>query len=106
MLWDTLPPELQAVVLAHRAALVLQRAWLRHTLYGHARNVRWPQVRCHLRRHDAWRRLAPFARVRREWRRECESWLLLDAAEAEVIAKEAWTDGLWGHASRRVAVGR
>ena len=72
-MWDALPEELRALVLAHRAALTLQRAALRWLRYGHARRAGWPRVRAHLARVGAWPALAPYAFARREWRREAAS---------------------------------
>ena len=98
-MWDALPEELRALVLAHRAALTLQRAALRWLRYGHARRAGWPRVRAHLARIGAWPALAPYAFARREWRREAASWLALDADGARKILAEAAEDGLWGAAS-------
>ena len=90
-----LPDDLAGLVLEHEAALVLQRRWRLHTLCGHARRPAWPAVRAHLRDVGVWRALAPYAAVRREWRCEAESWLCVDASEADVLVREA-RRGLWG----------
>ena len=99
-MWDGLPDDVRDLILAHRAALALQRAALRWLLYGHARRAGWARVRAHLARVGAWPALAPYAGVRREWRREGASWLDLDAAGARAIGAEA-AEGLWGAASAR-----
>jgi len=101
-MWDALPEELRDLVLAHRAALTLQRAARRWLWYGHARRPGWPRVRAHLARIGAWPALAPYASARREWRREAASWLALDADGARGILAEATEDGLWGRAVARL----
>lgn len=98
--WDALPCDLQALVLAHRAALAVQRAWLRWSLYGHARRAVWPEVRDTLG-HRAWRELALYAGVRREWRGEAASWLAVDAALADVLRCEC-RQTLWGACTARL----
>ena len=101
-MWDALPCELQRLVLEHRAAMVVQRAWLRYSHYAHARKQPlWCMVRRGLTRYAAWRSLIPYAGVRREWRREPNSWLLLDEEVFRAIHKET-AMGLWGDRSPRL----
>lgn len=95
-----LPDELVHHIREHAAASTLQRAWLRHALYGHARRPGWPPVRAHLQRVGAWRSLVRYAAVRREWRTEAASWLLVD--DPDVLAREA-ADGLWGAHTARLS---
>jgi hypothetical protein len=96
LLRTLLPQDLTELVQRHLAALMLQRRWRWFRLYGHARKVkRWERVRLHLQSVGAWRQLAPYASVRREWRAEPESWLRVNAIDAWVIGNEARTH-LWG----------
>ena len=86
-------------MLCHRAAMTLQRSWLRFSLFGHARRTAWPNVRDHLRRLDVHAHLWQFACARREWRSEPHSWILTPT-DASVICVEA-TEGLWGSKTTR-----
>ena len=91
-----LPCDLADLVYQHAASITLQRRWRWFWRYGHARRgARWVRVRTHLRRVGAWPQLLPYAHVRREWRTEPESWLLVDDADARIIAAEA-RNALWG----------
>ena len=97
--WDLLPAELQDLVFAHGAAACVQRAWMRHSLYRHARAVLWHTVRLSMRA-AVWRELSAYAAIRREWRREPWSWFEVDDGVASLIVQEA-RDGLWGVATRQ-----
>ena len=66
---------------------------------GHSRGDRWPEVREHLASLGAWPELWPYSLVRREWRREPESWLSVDASTVAVLKAEA-QEGLWGSVYR------
>jgi len=96
-----LPKEVWRLVLEHRAALVLQRSWVRYTLYSHARDPRWNDTRAHLRTLDAWPELLRFAHVRREWRHELPSWSTA-CFEVMVLIRAEAHSGLWGAASTRL----
>jgi hypothetical protein len=98
-LWDRLPEELRARILEHAAASTIQLRWRRLARWGHARKPIWSVVRAHLDGLGAWRALAPYALVRREWRAEPRSWLGVDAPMAATILVEARDLGLWGHAA-------
>lgn len=97
--WDDLPAELVALVHAHRAARTIQDRWRRHAHYGHARCHAWDAVRAHLDQVGAWPWLAAYANVRREWRAEPLSWMLVTERTAHIIRWEAH-HGLWGRRSR------
>ena len=96
-----MPDDVVELILQHRAAMVLQRAWWRVWHFGHARKVWvWPAVCVRVDVH--WRRrLARYAHVRREWRCEPQTWLLTDVGTLRAIAREAEA-GLWGRASTRL----
>ena len=96
-----LPREVWWYIARHRAAMVVQGWWRRKRAYAHASRWPglWPEVRGHLQSVGAWRELVPYDAVRREWRREAESWLDIDADDASVIRHEA-TQGLWGCKSK------
>ena len=89
-----LPPDLVRLVHAHAAASAIQLRWRRLAWLGHARHRAWPEVRAGLGE-TWWRVLIAFPLVRREWRREPESWLSVGDPLARVIAGEC-EDGLWG----------
>ena len=99
-LWDTLPPELQDLVLQHRAASRVQREWVRYTHYRHARRADWSGTRRFLTPVVV-RTLAPYADVRREWRREASSWNGMDRMVLSWIVRETRL-GLWGARSPRL----
>lgn len=91
-----LPCDLVALVCKHAASVTLQRRWRWFWRYGHARRrARWERVRLHLRRVGAWPQLFPYAHVRREWRTEPESWLLVNGEDVEIIVAEA-RSAMWG----------
>lgn len=85
-----LPADVVELIVAHHAASRLQRAWTRWRLYAHARRPAWRAVRLPT---AAWRALFPYARVRREWRVEPESWRAPEDLDAVVREARA---GLWG----------
>ena len=94
-----LPDEIVDLILQHRAAMVIQRAWWRAWHFGHVRRL-WPAVCARVDVH--WRRkLTRYAHVRREWRCEPHTWLHTDVPTLRAIAREA-EDGLWGRASARL----
>jgi len=95
-----LPGDVWTLIRTHPAALALQRAWRRYTLWAHARRPLWPVVRAHLRHVRAWPQLLAYAQVRREMRSECASWLCTDERGARRIAAEA-REGAWGARSPR-----
>lgn len=96
-LTSLLPQEVVDVVGRHAAAMVMQLRWRRFWRYGHARRgERWARVRDHLRLVGAWPSLAAYSHVRREWRTEPESWLLVDDADVCAIEREAREARLWG----------
>lgn len=95
MPWDDLPEELRELILQHRAARTIQDRWWRHQHYGHARKLEWDAVRVHLDHIGAWPALAAFSHVRREWRSEPLSWLLMTERTSHIIRWEAH-HGLWG----------
>jgi hypothetical protein len=97
--WDVLPFELQDLVCRHGSAARIQCAWLRYSLYHHARALEWPTVRLSMRAR-AWRELSAYASIRREWRREPCSWFEMDEKVVDVILEEA-RHGLWGCETRR-----
>ena len=94
-MWDRLPVEVQELVLAHRAAMVVQRGWRRWTLFAHTRHPHWYEIRRHLDVHGVWREMVAYAQVRREWRQEAESWTWVDTRVATVLRDEA-RRGMWG----------
>ena len=91
--WDVLPVEVRDLVLRHRAAMVVQRIWLRWSVTAHTRHPAWLRVLQHT--FPYYRQLAPYAMVRREWRTECESWLHTTETTFAFIAREV-EEGLWG----------
>lgn len=95
-MWDTLPTEVQDLILEHRAALLVQHTWLRWSRYRHARREAWRRVRDRLGV-NLWRRVIPFSLVRREWRLEPDSWAIADANVLQEIIEETRL-GLWGSA--------
>ena len=91
-----LPDEVWRLVLAHLAAMRVQRVWRRWSRFGHA--ARWHRWWSAIRHHMGearWRALVPYAHVRREWRREAPSWVLSEDLDLDCIVKEA-RQGLWG----------
>ena len=90
-----LPDEIVDLILQHRAAMSIQRRWLRFSHYGHARRAAWCVVRRHLQLLGAWPHLFVYPKIRREWRSECESWLETDKVMAHTISIEAH-HGMWG----------
>lgn len=97
-LWDTLCPDLQWLILEHRAALVIQSALLRVFRFKHARRPEWPVVRQRL---GFWvvRTLWPYPLVRREWRMEPGSWRHTDATLLRLLIEEVG-EGWWGAPNR------
>lgn len=97
-LWDALYPELQQLVLEHRAAQIIQSALLRVFRFKHARRREWPAVRQRL---GFWavRALWPYPLVRREWRMEPGSWRHPDATLLRLLIEEA-REGFWGKPNR------
>ena len=97
-LWDTLCPDLQRLILEHRAAQIIQSALLRVFRFKHARRPAWPAVRQRL---GFWvvRALWPYPLVRREWRMEPGSWFHPDATLLQLLIEEA-REGLWGTPNR------
>ena len=89
-----LPPELWALIHAHAAATLIRGRFLRWVRFGHARKPGWDLTRLHLPG-PVWRRLLPYAQVRREWRREAASWELCTAFDLALILHEAEA-GAWG----------
>lgn len=77
--------------------MVVQAWWRRKRAYAHASRWPrlWPEVRDHLQSVGAWRELVAYEAVRREWRREAESWLRVSTDDASLICEEAM-QGLWG----------
>lgn len=94
-----LPDDLATLVMQHWAASVLQTAWLRYVHFAHARSPVWPEVRRRLS--HLWPVLITFPKVRREWRREPESWMLAD--DLASVAHEARESFLWGVPSSRLS---
>jgi hypothetical protein len=95
-----LPDELWDIILEHRAATVVQRKWLRHSLYSHARREEWPAVRAHLDAIGMWRPLFPYVMARREWKGEPLSWMYAGAWRDAILCEAE--EGLWGRPSARV----
>ena len=97
-----LPDDVVELILQHRAAMVVQRAWWRVWHYGYARRTEaWRRVCAHVG--VAWRRrLVGYAHVRREWRGEPHTWEATDETTLRAIAREAEVDGLWGRRSTRL----
>ena len=93
MLWDTLPDDLQNLILHHRAAMCIQRRWRPRRMFRHARNPVWPRVRHHIG--DLWAMLVRYSEVRREWRQEPHSWLYTPRTVLLEICDEALR-GMWG----------
>lgn len=102
-LWDRLPEDLadRIVETARQtvAASVIQRAYLKWTLWTHRQCAIWRTLRTHLG-DDRVAFLEQFPHVRREWRTEGESWLCTEEDMLDLICREA-LDGLWGAASDR-----
>ena len=98
---EWLPDDVIELILHHRAAMVVQRAWWRVWHYGHTRRADvWARV-C-ARVSVGWRRrLTRYAHVRREWRSEPQTWEATDETTLRAIAQEAEVDGLWGRHSVR-----
>ena len=99
--WDQLPDELQHLIMQHRAASTIQGMWLRYTHYAHTHDFPlWHMVRRNMSRYSNWRRLAMYPGVRREWRSELSSWMLVDEDVLHTIYVESEL-GLWGPRSLR-----
>ena len=94
MSFPRLPQELWDLIYKHRAASCIQRHFLRWHHFGHARKVGWSMARANLP-DPIWRRLLPYANVRREWRLEACSWESCDAYDFRLILGEA-ERGEWG----------
>ena len=95
-----LPDELWDLIFEHRAATLVQRRWLRHSLYSHARKEEWEEVRAHLDAIGMWRPLFPYAMARREWKEEPLSWMYAGACRDAILSEAE--EGLWGRPSPRV----
>lgn len=98
---DRLPEDLRDLIFRHRAALTIQRAWVRRILFAHARHPRWDSIRSHLKRIHVWPGLARYTNVRREWRHEPESWCVSSLQDVMLIQTEA-AAGLWGAKTHRL----
>lgn len=100
--WERLPDEIIDLVLKHRAALAVQRAYRRYDRFGHTKRRGWGEVRRHLTETDrvAYEALALAAGVRREWRCEAASWFAADSSILHLLVAEV-REGLWGRVSRR-----
>lgn len=97
-----MPDDVVELIVRHWAAMVLQRRWLRHSHYGHARrHETWSRVRQEALPLADWRILVRYPLVRREWRREPASWLNADALVRHAIRCEAQA-GMWGPLTRRL----
>jgi hypothetical protein len=94
-----LPNEIWDLIYSHKAASIVQRYWLRYSLFGHSRKEDWSTIRNHLKRKHLWPTLIKYSMVRREWRTEAESWLY--SQDVEIIKKEA-EEGMWGFESKRI----
>ena len=81
--------------------MIIQRSWLRHSLYGHARKSEWSELRSHLIETGAWPLLVPYPLIRREWRSEPRSWWLVNPQDVAIILVEVH-EGLWGRPSPRM----
>lgn len=97
---DGLPEEIIALIMEHRAAMVLQ-SWARAASHrAHVRRPAWKHLRRMLVDALDWRGLDVLAgcpQVRKEWRQEPESWIhemVRDPAQAAAIVKEV-KGGFW-----------
>ena len=95
-----LPTDACTLVVHHMASTIIQLRWLAHTHFRHARQRIWPPVRVFLDAMGVYATLRHYSMVRREWRTEAESWLVV--RDAATIIEECRT-GLWGYASRYAA---
>lgn len=86
----------------HAMATVVQRAWLRYTLFRHASRWRqWSKVRRALEQTGAFDQLFRYSQVRREWRMEPDSWLHVTSDAASRLVGEC-DGGWWGFRTTRV----
>lgn len=95
---EALPDDLLELVQQHAACMLIQRRYRRWSLYAHARRGVWSDARRHLGQARV-RALWPFPAVRREWRREPESWCAATTTQLHVLIMEA-TGGMWGRPTR------
>ena len=96
---DFFPDDVTHLIMLHKAAMTVQRVWRKHSLFSHARDVRWDSVRSHLESHGALQTLWRFSNVRREWRHELDSWMNVSSDTIAIIVQET-TEHLWGHEVR------
>ena len=90
-----LPDDLRRLVLEHWAASVLQVNCLRWHRLRHTRRKKWQILRSRFPR-NVHAELVRYSRVRHEWYREPESWLLDQDDEVLRILLEEVRSGLWG----------
>ena len=97
-----LPFDIVETIARHLAADVIRMHWIRYSHYAHIRHPVWPTVRENL---QSLRFFYLFPSVRREWRREPESWLRVALAGSELcILYHECAQGLWGKASTRLSL--
>lgn len=96
------PLDVKLLIRAHGASMIIQRSWLRHSLYGHARKSEWSDLRLHLIDVGAWPLLVSYPLIRREWRSEPKSWWLVNRTDVTMILMEVY-EGLWGKPSPKMS---
>lgn len=92
-----LPEELIDEIWRHACASRIQDAWRRHERFGYATRGAWPSVLQHLTRTTSHAKLSVLRgahSVRREWRREPESWLFTTSTDVDAIVDEI-AQGYW-----------
>ena len=99
--WDRLPLELQRLITEHRAATLIQTAWIRFTNFAHVKRAGWTVVRTRLQDLGLLFALVAYPNIRREWRTEMSSWVDIEKDCARVIIRES-AAGLWGPATQRL----
>tara|TARA_B100000683_G_C12504140_1_gene558534 strand:- start:3620 stop:3955 length:336 start_codon:yes stop_codon:yes gene_type:complete len=106
MLVPRLPDELWDLIHAHGAAAAIQTAFRCHMM-RHTTSVEWPCLRSRLAEAlslDDLQRLVRSEHVRREWRREMDSWVShTDGETMRDIAREV-ASGLWDPPMERAAL--
>ena len=92
---NMLPDDIVTLIIEHKCAMRIQRAWRRYDRLSHSRLRAWPHVREALLFAGLLRELSSYYAVRREWRMEPESWMDMTPEGAATILNEC-RSGLWG----------
>lgn len=85
----------------HAASMIIQRCWVRYTLFRHTHSPAWAEIRAQLVALGVYHELLRFSDVRREWRFQLGSWQNVSDVASKVLVSECH-GGLWGPHTNRI----